>query len=389
MTTKPKFRVSANEQGIVAIVVTLIFLIVISLTALGLAALARRESRQALDNQLSTQAYYLAQAGINDASRAINTTGSYHSTNNRESCREDQNRLLAPSQLDFLSFANANQTNGTDANAKFISGLLGNLTIDNASYSCVLITHDPETLEYDISTDKSKFAELTVVDNAGNPVNNYDLIISWEARDGTNGFDTSQYPNFPTKAGWDAAGITTGIMRADITALGNNFTRDTITTNTMTSFLYPSTGGGASQSFTDNNSWTGKGSILQGNCSNSHPNFPRRCNVTINNIGNSHIFLRLKSIYNDSRVTISARSGAASYRLKGAQVVIDSTGKAADVVRRVQVRVPGPERSSAEYVVETVEGICKRLAATPGNTTFNTVTPIGDRDQDVCDPSKH
>src|SRR5260370_15103164 len=58
------------EAGIVSIMVTMITMIVISLIVLGFADIARNEQRNSLDDQLSTQAYYAAESGVNDA-RAV------------------------------------------------------------------------------------------------------------------------------------------------------------------------------------------------------------------------------------------------------------------------------------------------------------------------------
>src|SRR5688572_1479839 len=67
------FRLShqQKEAGMVAIMVTMILMIVISLIVLGFAQISRRNQRQTLDRQLSTQAFYAAETGINDAAELI------------------------------------------------------------------------------------------------------------------------------------------------------------------------------------------------------------------------------------------------------------------------------------------------------------------------------
>ena len=61
-----------NEQGLVAIVVTLIIMLVLTLIVTGFAQLARREQREALDRQLASQALYAAESGVNAAEAAVN-----------------------------------------------------------------------------------------------------------------------------------------------------------------------------------------------------------------------------------------------------------------------------------------------------------------------------
>src|ERR1700761_8288581 len=60
-------RIRRDEQGMVSILVTMIMVIVISLIVIGFAEVSRRNQREALDNQLSTQAYYAAESGVNAA----------------------------------------------------------------------------------------------------------------------------------------------------------------------------------------------------------------------------------------------------------------------------------------------------------------------------------
>src|SRR5580698_3119973 len=60
-----------NQTGLASFLVTLIMMIIISLVVLGFAQIARHEQREALDNQLSSAAYYAAESGVNDAVNAI------------------------------------------------------------------------------------------------------------------------------------------------------------------------------------------------------------------------------------------------------------------------------------------------------------------------------
>ena len=48
-------------------------MIVMSLIVLGFAQISRRNQRESLDRQLSTQAFYAAESGVNDARELITT----------------------------------------------------------------------------------------------------------------------------------------------------------------------------------------------------------------------------------------------------------------------------------------------------------------------------
>ena len=52
-------------------------IVIISLIVLGFAQLARRNQRQTLDSQLSTQTYYAAESGVNAALRIVRSPHTY------------------------------------------------------------------------------------------------------------------------------------------------------------------------------------------------------------------------------------------------------------------------------------------------------------------------
>ncbi len=54
--------------------------------------------------------------------------------------------------------------------------------------------------------------------------------------------------------------------------------------------------------------------------------------------------------------------------LIGAQALVDSTGKATDILRRVQVRVAiGDTDTAPSYAIESTTSICKRFGVVPPN----------------------
>src|SRR5689334_4150187 len=105
---------SRQQAGMVSIMVTMILMIVLSLVVIGFAQIARRNSRQSLDRQLSTSAFYAAEAGVNDVRDLIKTQGT------------------PPAKPDC--------TNGSGATAAYYGGLPSS-TLDaaaNVKYTCVM-----------------------------------------------------------------------------------------------------------------------------------------------------------------------------------------------------------------------------------------------------------
>lgn len=401
---KQPARLKDDQQGIVAIVVTILFMIIISLTALGLARIARREQRLALDNQLASQANYLAQTGVNDAIEAIKTAP--YNTTDKTSCAGNDD-------LVYSGAANGSQL-------LFLNPIVGNPISEDAStalgitarggYSCVLIQHATDSVEVNpVPTNKSALEDMQIVKQDGtNYTGNYDLVFSWSSANDTHTNFRSLPTLFPSndpRAGANTwAANSPGILRVDVTKL-DSFDRNALDANSATTFLYPSSGGGSPSSFPNISTISGlanRGAVAPGECNNTAPNPATKrfqdCNVayTVTGSGVNRIFVRLKTMYDrdGSAVTITAYEAGTSNRLKikGAQTVIDSTGKVSDVVKRLQVRVnQTPQFNYPEYALESVSGICKLIATipSPGVTTYSSEASGADvSDQNVCNPAQ-
>jgi hypothetical protein len=89
-----------------------------------------------------------------------------------------------------------------------------------------------------------------------------------------------------------------------------------------------------------------------------------KCTVTIRSMVPSTLFyLRLSQLYRGSNVTITARSTSGVARLKGAVAMVDSTGKAQDVLRRIVVAVPLQQASTGTpgSALNSGDSVCKRF----------------------------
>jgi len=365
-----------NQQGIVAFVVTIIVMIIIVITTASMSVIANRESRQALDRQLSAQANYAAESGINDTVDYI-----------RNRIRNNQPVNDITECDDGTTGANAVNIASTPAAPFTKNQLVLDSYLDDpnildttaeSKYTCVLVHNSPNSLEYlQISQDSSTVNDITFT--AGAQATN--LIIGWEDYLGGNSFrapsgSASPCGVFPSASNWNASPM----LKADITVLeGSNFTRSDLLNRTSSFYLDPCTTAGAVESFTPGINSTGNGKILSGGCLNSAPNTPtqpRKCNVNISFAsfapgGNaSNLLIRIKPIYGIARVTINALNGANKLNITGGQTVIDVTGKAQDVVKRTQVRVSN--RTPYLYAVESASGVCKRfLAIEPPESSIN------------------
>lgn len=348
-----------DENGLVAIIVATVIMVILSLITLGFARLMQSEQRQALDRSLSTQAFYAAESAINDVVRRIqdpNPATAY--TENKDSCGVD--------------FAN-NFDGDVD-------------TQTSATYTCLIVDQAPDTLEYTqgaIGLDASKVVPIR--SETGSPIET--IRLSWENDNSAPASATNNYgscpgspASLPPYSGTGQWAYNVGMLRLDVIP-ADNLTRDNLVNNTLSLYLYPCTGSGAQDTiqFQSHNDPNEKGQIVPVLCTpdatRDSNEKPRDCDLRITFTGggfnaNSLYYLRMRSIYRASDLTVRSYNAAGTQvAIEGAQVQIDSTGKVNDVLRRIQVRVPvNKSYQVPEFVIQTTDSICKQLQITPNPT---------------------
>lgn len=270
------------------IAITLV--LVLSLITVSFAELMRREQRSALDKHLSTQAYYAAESGINDASQAIYAGFE----GNKDSCEplgSGDSRLGSQ----FLKGASSNQVGDTE----------------DHGYTCLLIDTTPKSLEYTIGANDNKATQLSGGPDEGTRV--FNIVVSWQPEVGIDPtFRNDADRTFPPNgAPWDA---TTGVIRVGLTPLNEcvTFDRACLMQKNLTTFLYPNRSLGGSQTtlgsyegtmnFADNITTDARnGAIIDGGCHADSK--PLMCNVKITGISDSSYLLTLQSLYKN--ITLS------------------------------------------------------------------------------------
>lgn len=350
-----------NESGFAPIIVSIIIVVVLSLLTLGFVTLANNSAKNALNRQLSNNAYYAADSGINDAIQAI-ASGTYNKAKNF--CGPDTTN----------PFLRNNHINGSQD-----------------YYSCLLINPTPATLQYSsVSSSQPVVALISTINSIGAPTNPAYIILSWEPSAQVEVapyvFAPSSYfpvcnlsaningACLPNAAGWTSFGKPiTGILRLALTPLQNRGPLPSDTSSTYTAFLYPQSGNGSATmapSYSVNTIGPNSGLEVSGNCSVLTIQ-PDDCNVEIP-IGSANtngFIMSLSSLYTNSRVTIEAfDNSGAPLLFRNSQVMIDSTGYDHGVQRRIQVRISSLNYNGfPSYDIASSNSVCKDLQAYPGN----------------------
>lgn len=332
----------------VSIIIAMIMMVIMSLIVLAMSQNAQREQRQSLDRQLSDQAFYNAETGINDA----------------------------------IAYLAANP--GADTrkpNCNTVPGLNGVIDRGVNTYSCLQYDKAPKTVVYNnLSTSTPKVIPIQTVDESGNPVEVKDITIHWEDSDDPKGAIsgkcsfTNGSPDLPRSCGY-------GGVRFELVGVFNNpgitDDRDELNKNTLVSYFLPTSNAGIAQNIDIGPTGDGykyrdpntMGILKASNCSNVNAT-PKRCSNVVKNVNRSNVYLAIRSLYRETNVIISGEYESGGTRLpvrfNDAQIMIDSTGKANDVLRRVQVRVPS-NSSQVKYPgfgLQTKDSICKLIEVT-------------------------
>jgi len=315
------YKLRNNEKGVISIIVTMVFIIVVGLIVLGFGEISRNQSRQTVDNQLSTASYYAAQSGINTILDKIIKL----QTATNPGC------ALSNDNTGIISF-NSNSS---------------------SRITCASWTNSVDKLIWDdISVNKSQTAYIPL----SAP---YTLTVKWH-NVGNSAIiaDSNCDGKFYDSVSWSSKCPSAGALRLNISSgLESCSDRACLSNNSRTYFLIPQHG------TTD---------VTQDFSSPTNPVPYYSNDLTFRIICKSPSpckYINMRSIYSDSSVSISASSGAS---FVGSQAQIDVTAVTNGVARRVVAQANIAQNSpvgSSDYSIVSTKSLCKnvKVSNTDGN----------------------
>jgi Tfp pilus assembly protein PilX len=319
-----------NQSGMASILITMITMIVVSLIVLGFATISRREQGNTLDQQLSTQAFYAAETGVEDARSII--------------MNDVKTNTAIPAKTNCTS--NSGLGNYPTGAQTVLDGA------HNVSYTCLLVDPTVTSVVYGGIDTQSKV--IPINNPSGTPITK--LVVNWSpsnvARPSTARCPGSATHTFSPATSW---ACDYGVLRMDLVPTQGVLTRAGLENNDLTSFFEPlNRSGGGSFSYSGN---VGNANIEIPSCTAS------QCSETITGLAaTDSMVLRIISLYKASDVTINAYHGGSLLNITG-QVMVDVTGDAGGVLRRIQVRIPTSYSSNLipDYAIQSNAAICKRF----------------------------
>lgn len=347
-----------DQAGLVSMIVVVLLMTIISIITLSYSSVVRNEQRQTIDRQLNTQAHYAAESGINYARSVIDD----------KLKNGDAGVPVTISDPKFIK-----DSCGPQSTPNFYTDPL--TFADGVTVTCLLIDSSPPSLVYDLdTTTPSKIFPIK-------PQSAITTIqVEWTRQSGdVNGCPpTAASPNtLPPTGSWSCP---YGLLRVDLTNTTLGFglpgdSRVNLAANTMSGIFMPViANAGGSITFTGGrNAFTGSGgSGAQGERS------PAKCDLAtckmLISVANGDYYMRAAALYQGMQLTVTALDSTGhKVKLKDAQILVDATGKAQDVLRRVQVRMPlVNDGIHADYGLQTLNGLCKAFTAFPEAPYLNT-----------------
>lgn len=325
-----------KEDGFASITIAIVLILVLALTTLGFAQLARREQQSALNKQLAAQANYAAESGINDVQNYIKANpANLNAINSPDAC--------LPLPL-TLGASNINGIVDEDRDVK---------------YTCVIVDPEPG----DIGSTIGAFGSWTTTFETADALSK--LKVSWKSTGNKTPKpsmpDNSHFQNI---ADW---GNAPAVLQVSITPLTSS-NRNNLLSNTFTTYMYPAAAPNGNDTTVYSSSTTIKGTIVSGKCTGG------TCASYIDGLpGAGAYLLRIVGNYDESNVIVEGYTTApANIKFKGSQAKVDVTGKARNVLKRLQARMPLNDVGGYDlpnYAIEA-KNVCKRIQTEPNITKY-------------------
>lgn len=359
-------KLKDNEDGFAALVIALVLIVVLSLTTIGFIQLMSSNEQTALSKQLSSQAYYAAESGINDAEQAY--AAGY--TIPKAQCN-NSNVVNTEAGFQYLETPDVNSSTNTG-----VTCLLMNPTPSSLIYGAITSSQPTVVEMQGCSTGASASASSAC--GYGSGVNAGTINITWQDANDTNGLTSSCSSLYP-QAGGSQNWTKQNILRIDLIPVsGSVLNRQSLIGSAYTAYLCPdNTSGGASVNVAAQLG-TNSGQILDSACTPvSGSGAPYNCTTKLNVAGlnNSTYFLIMRAIYsNNIQATITMQdSSTNTLDIGDAQLLVDSTGKSQNVLKRIQVRIP--ETDEYDMPEAVIQGqVCKQLGLLPSNALIGSST---------------
>lgn len=345
-----------DERGVVSIFIVIFAAIFMAVITVSFLSLMVHDQQQATENELSVTAYDSAMSGIEDAKRAIAL------------CK--QNPSTPGLHCDKLASGSCTTLSDVGVVGAPQSGEAGNLEYPlqgsesqnslNQAYTCVSVNATPSDYKTNLAENTAKVIPLSVDHPAK------EMTISWKPSDdkfSDSGTIGSLYKRLDWTKGHYPPMLRVQLIKGVAGAQDSS-------SQTATRFLYPVVSSASSTVLFNADTHSTMNLTTPVSCNET----TQLCSAKLQLNGTDPIatdgaFLVVTPIYANATLTLALPAGS---QFKGVQNVVDSTGRAANLFRRVQANIdliPNPTYPNAE--LNLAGPLCKNFTVTTQGATDN------------------
>lgn len=311
-----------RQQGAVSLFVVVFSALLVTIVTISFIQIMLRNQQEATTADLSQSAYDSALAGVEDAKRAL-VAGPIANSNSCDSVAVALGIPIVPNKGAVIR-QDAGDTSST--------------ALEQA-YTCVKVDQQPSKISKQLIDGQSTLIPLTTLNKEP-----FDKIeISWKLDSNTTPTINTD-GKLPRQSTWSPT--QPAMIRAQLMQFGANFSLSEFdsnpstgapSSNAATMFMYPSRIG-IDTAFSNDAEPTPAMCVIGDEYT---------CKITLSladpiggNSSNRQAFLRLTSLYNASSIKIVVKNTAGTeLQFSGVQAVVDSTGRAGNLFRRVSASV--------------------------------------------------
>lgn len=374
-----------KQQGAVSLFVVIFATLLITIVTVSFIQLMLRDQQQSTSSDLAQSAYDSAQAGVEDAKRLLILD---------QSCRNGTAASTANCAAIAAALTPALGDSQTSCNTLAVAGIVGETNGEtiiqqssgdsasqlNQAYTCVKVGVNTDDYKGNADVNQSDIIPLRGVGTFTS------IELSWFSREDVSS-ESEDDIEFPT-TGSDSSLPPEGnewpdnnppLLRTQLMQMGGSFkltdfddSQPDNKSNANTLFLYPSATGLTTKDFALDARRSPSNSQQKVQCNDSFLDGEYACTVTITlpnpidgNTASRNAYLRLTSLYNGAHYSIKLKNGNETVRFNGVQPLVDSTGRANDVFRRVEARVELiGDFTYPEAALDMQGNLCKNFAIT-------------------------
>jgi len=396
-------RHTRREDGFVSLFSTIFFMLLITVITLGFIQITATEQQQALNNDLSASALASAQSGIEDGKRAVLK---YFSLTNPTDLATYRTQMTAPNSSNCTSITGSQV--GSDLGVAASGNVVGNNQI-NQSYTCLTVNLNSPDFLSQSSAGKSLIVPLRA---AGG--NFQQIRVSWHLLSTTVGQDGDGLPGatpgtppyyaagpllYPANGsatlpiGWGELGYP-AYMRVQLFGHPSSgaYDRNALNQRSRSVLLVPGQSGIAPTTAinlgtADPNPATLGTAELNPQTIRCEPNPTGNigsyaCSALLQlptggafASGSNRYYLRLTPLYGATHFRVALVNGGSEVNFDQVQPIVDVTGRAADVYRRLQARVQVNQVANyPEYAAEIANDICKTMQISSNTSDYTANT---------------